>query len=404
MGTVEFHFTANGEEIDLAPGATADVTIPIYTATYPDGSNINIGDSVPLWSLNEDTGIWTQEGNGTVIASSDSPTALAFEATVSHFSWWNCDVSINAGQVTVTVVSDKEGTATIYGETQTDIGWRPSQVGTVISVNSSTNPLFVPSNAETCLRVTANFDDGTSANSDTQCVTPAPSESLARTFTVGIDTGEPLNVVPLPKTGDDLVEVVGLYLNSLITPIQLLPVSTESSVTYSISSGSLPPGISLNAINATQAEIVGSTTTSGSFSAIILAIDDEGASDEIIVSFDVSNAVAPPDLPAASQKIEGTENVVVDLNTFNQGGAVAAWMISDELPDWLSFNNSTGILTMIEEPDTVCKSFTSPIMATNSSGNANSLLTVGIFQGGTYVQIGGDGLPCVDNVDQGPLF
>lgn len=50
-----------------------------------------MGDKYPLWSLNEKTGKWVQEGEGTVVASSASPTGLALRVEVTHFSWWNHD-------------------------------------------------------------------------------------------------------------------------------------------------------------------------------------------------------------------------------------------------------------------------------------------------------------------------
>ena len=110
LGTVEFEFSQNGQPLQLGVGQTASVIIPIYESTYQDGTPIYVGDAIPLWSLDQGTGIWTQEGNGTVINSPDSPTGLAMQATVSHFSWWNCDVSMNAAQAIVTVYGPDAGT------------------------------------------------------------------------------------------------------------------------------------------------------------------------------------------------------------------------------------------------------------------------------------------------------
>ena len=91
FGSVEFVFTQNGEELQLAEGQTATIDLPMYIDTYPDGSAVNIGDNIPLWSLDEQTGIWIQEGEGEVIEKPASPTGLAMRAEVSHFSWWNTD-------------------------------------------------------------------------------------------------------------------------------------------------------------------------------------------------------------------------------------------------------------------------------------------------------------------------
>jgi PKD domain len=91
-GVNEFVPTANGAPIQLAPGKAAGITIPIYAATKLDGTVLAIGDAIPLWSLDEATGIWIQEGTGTIAASTDSPSGLVLQATVSHLSWWNTDM------------------------------------------------------------------------------------------------------------------------------------------------------------------------------------------------------------------------------------------------------------------------------------------------------------------------
>ncbi|MEM6288941.1 MAG: PKD domain-containing protein, partial [Bacteroidota bacterium] len=94
-GTAEYVFEQDGEELNLAPGATATVEIPIYAAQDENGNDIEVGDPFPLWSLDEMTGEWVLEGEGVVVASAASPTGLAFRAEVTHFSWWNCDIAPN---------------------------------------------------------------------------------------------------------------------------------------------------------------------------------------------------------------------------------------------------------------------------------------------------------------------
>ena len=92
-GTAEYVFEQDGEELTLAPGKTATIEIPIYVADDGLGTDLAPGDPFPLWSLDEATGEWVLEGEGTVVASAGSPTGLALRAEVTHFSWWNCDVA-----------------------------------------------------------------------------------------------------------------------------------------------------------------------------------------------------------------------------------------------------------------------------------------------------------------------
>ncbi len=381
FGTVEFHFTADGEPINLAPGATADVLIPIYSSTYQDGSDIVLGDAIPLWSLNEDTGIWTQEGNGTVVVASDSPTGFALSATVSHFSWWNCDVSMNAARVEVTVLGTDNGTATVFGRTLADIGFRPSLVDTTIPVNGTTNPLPIPSSVETCFWARVNFDNGSTVTTPEQCVTPAASEQLTLVF--GTGSSEPLDVLALPGDASDMTFVMD-FIFSPIDSIVISPVSVESQVAYSVSAGVLPAGIVLSTINGTQAEIAGIANESGTFTATILATDDEGNTDEVIINFDISADVEPPLLNCQSYFVGGTgpdDAIVINLNDYNMGGLAANWSLSESiLPVWLTFD-STGLFTVdpslipeVSEPSDETEneqpaSFYSDVTAVNVSGD-----------------------------------
>lgn len=94
-GTVEYVLTQNGQPVQLKPGSKATIELPIFTALHADGSPVTAGQTVPLWSLDERTSQWIQEGTGTVVAATGSPSELALRAEVGHFSWWNCDVGVN---------------------------------------------------------------------------------------------------------------------------------------------------------------------------------------------------------------------------------------------------------------------------------------------------------------------
>ncbi len=96
-GTTEFMLTQGGRRLNLAPGRTATIELPIYTPLHSAGVAVAAGDTIPLWSLDETSGNWKQEGNGVVVASASSPTGLSMRATVGHFSWWNCDIGIDRG-------------------------------------------------------------------------------------------------------------------------------------------------------------------------------------------------------------------------------------------------------------------------------------------------------------------
>lgn len=95
FGMVEFKFTQDGQELNLAPGTDAEIRIPLS-----DGHGFAEGEFVGLWTFDEAAGIWVEEGVGQVLG-------MEFVATVSHFSWWNADQGIDStGCITGTVVDD----------------------------------------------------------------------------------------------------------------------------------------------------------------------------------------------------------------------------------------------------------------------------------------------------------
>lgn len=70
---------ASGQNLQIATGHTAEMTVTIDAAqTSADPATI------PLWTFNETTGIWQEEGSATKVGNT-------YVGNVSHFSWWNCD-------------------------------------------------------------------------------------------------------------------------------------------------------------------------------------------------------------------------------------------------------------------------------------------------------------------------
>ena len=89
LGMTDFSLRQNGQDLNLKPGSSAKVRIPLYADTDAQGKLLVLGDTIPLWSMSERTGEWVQEGIGTVVDTGNGIKAL--EATVTHFSLWNAD-------------------------------------------------------------------------------------------------------------------------------------------------------------------------------------------------------------------------------------------------------------------------------------------------------------------------
>jgi PKD repeat protein len=106
LGTTEFILEQGGERLNLRPGMSATVRLPMYANSDLNGVVYTAGSTVPLWSLDERTGIWVQEGTGTVVST---PTGLALEARVGHFSWWNADLNFTPSRPKPRCINDTPG-------------------------------------------------------------------------------------------------------------------------------------------------------------------------------------------------------------------------------------------------------------------------------------------------------
>lgn len=164
MMSVDF-YDAAGNHLQLGSNASANIEMDL-TQESVNNQSLTVGSTIPLWHFDEARGLWIEEGVGTVIASSSSPTGMALSATVKHFSTWNWDFKFNnAGSVNVkcqmadgtatecSVVADvtledgshftKENTVPATGLTvinmpsEGSISWIASTVGGLIGTQSS---------------------------------------------------------------------------------------------------------------------------------------------------------------------------------------------------------------------------------------------------------------------------
>lgn len=70
----------NGEKLNLLEGTTATISVPLDSETLAGAPN-----EIPLWYFDEDNGYWIEEGSATL-------QGTKYVGTVSHFSFWNCDI------------------------------------------------------------------------------------------------------------------------------------------------------------------------------------------------------------------------------------------------------------------------------------------------------------------------
>ena len=163
-GTVEYHLTLpDGTPVNLKPGATAWIEIPVFAATHPDGTAIQVGDTgQAAWYLDEASGIWQQESDsGVIVASGASPTGMAMRVEVGHFSWWNFDIAARTCNQTLRITGAPAGASyRIEGRTWRK-GVRGMPVYGILELgNRSSANLLLPISVPTELDVTASTTDG----------------------------------------------------------------------------------------------------------------------------------------------------------------------------------------------------------------------------------------------------
>lgn len=350
LGTVEFHFTHNGKPVSLASGATAEVLIPIYVNQYPDGRAIETGQTAPLRSLNETTGVWVQEGTGTVVKSADSPTGFAFQATVSHFSWWGSDVALpttpgdttpNTGVayaiVTVTGPAALSGVAVIEASAAGLINWQGNSVSIPLNIGDSSSALPIPANREVCFRAYFYFDSGAISNSNTLCV----NEASEATTNINVELGlpGPIDVTVTPQISDDTAFIQG-FVNVPSPALRIGATTIETTINFQVISGSLPAGLSLDVFSG-FVNLVGTPTVVGEETFVVRATDADGNTDDITITVNVSAVNPPPIIENDTNRFftgvitipGGTVSVNLNDLVSNIGGPITQWREVSSSPD-----------------------------------------------------------------------
>ncbi|GAB4093180.1 carboxypeptidase-like regulatory domain-containing protein [Flaviaesturariibacter terrae] len=82
---------ASGQKLQVKSGSTAQLTTAIPTAAQASAPA-----TIPMWYVDEATGIWKEEGSATKVGNS-------YVGNVPHFSFWNCDQPMEAVTLSLTL-------------------------------------------------------------------------------------------------------------------------------------------------------------------------------------------------------------------------------------------------------------------------------------------------------------
>lgn len=158
----------------------------------------------------------------------------------------------------------------------------------------------------------------------------------------------------------------------------LAPDNSGGAVTtYAVSSGSLPPGMSLNT---TTGIISGNPSAQGTYTFTITGTNSSGTSNPATMSVTVNPPAAnPPDISweigaASVYTLEVGEALTTPAPTNSNTVDGAVFAISPALPAGLSINSSTGVVSGSPDEPITATVFT--ITATNGAGSSTVSLTI----------------------------
>lgn len=190
MAAVELTGSA-GQVLNIATGQSATVTFPLPSAIAG-----NAPTNIPLWSFDENLGLWKQEGSAT-------KSGNTYVGTVSHFSFWNCDVPNNYVQLNCTIV-DSDGAPVSYAWVKIYEVGNPYNAGYGITDSSGYVAGAVPGNTSLKLEVYTDFT----------CGSPAYTQTFS---TTNVDLS--LGSITIPVTNLNVSNVSGTVTDCSNAPV-----------------------------------------------------------------------------------------------------------------------------------------------------------------------------------------
>lgn len=188
MLAVELESSA-GEKLQLATGSKATLTTPI-----PASVQSTAPATISLWHVDEQTGIWEEEGTAT-------KTGNNYVGDVSHFSYWNCDIGVPVVGFTATVVTSEGPVVHVHVRVRPASG---NYIGYAHGYSDSLGQLsgIIPANMNLVLEV---LDD---------CGNIVYSQNIGP-FSSSVDLG----TITVPPTSSSMVTVKGKLLNCSNTAV-----------------------------------------------------------------------------------------------------------------------------------------------------------------------------------------
>jgi hypothetical protein len=176
--------SGSGEKLQIKSGATATLTTAI-----PSAVRNSAPATIALWSVDETTGIWKEEGTAT-------KNGNVYVGEVKHFSFWNCDVAQNTVTLSLTLKNSANNplanvAVRIKRTVEEGVSFATGYTDALGQVSG-----FVPANEPLTLEV---MDD---------CGTALYTQNVP-----ALAQSKDLGVVTVASTGNSVVTVKGTLVN-----------------------------------------------------------------------------------------------------------------------------------------------------------------------------------------------
>lgn len=335
--------------------STSSVTATTVLVTW---SISNSGESLPRYSITGPGGVSSTSASGSATATGLSPgTSYTWTYTYTYYN--------------PSIGEDVTQTKTASATTLAIPVWTDSSIGTNAQVNVSFNNGISATNATSYSVFSGALPTGLSLNTSTGAVTGTPN-------TTGTYTGtfRATNANGYVSANFSVVvwSAVSWTDNTIVTSGQKsvaysddISASGSPTPTYSVSSGSLPPGLSLNSSNG---NLTGTPTTSGTYNFTLRAAHSY-SNVTSAKTFVVWEPVSWTDNTILLEATEGSS--YSDAVSASGSPAPTYSVTSGALPSGLSINSTTGAITGTIATGTAASS---PYSITITAQNAYSSTTV----------------------------
>lgn len=183
--------TGSGEKLQIANGSKAVLTTPI-----PSSLQSSAPASIKLWYVDEQTGIWKEEGMATKNGNN-------YVGDVKHFSYWNCDIPVPVVPFSA-IIKTAEGTPIVHAHVsfRAATGYNGTSYGYTDSLGQVTG--FIAANTNLILEILA----------------PTPCTDVIYSQPVGpFSSTANLGTIAVNNSSSSLVTIKGKLLNCSNAPV-----------------------------------------------------------------------------------------------------------------------------------------------------------------------------------------